>query len=90
MKDGEITTTAFVTKRMRWEETIVEEKYVSLQLPYDVAVSLHTMVRKVAGSPKTSYRAHSDAISDAMKRARVAYDDTRFLGGLAAERIRCP
>lgn len=84
MEDGEITT-AFVTTRVRRVETIVEEKIVSLQLPYDVAVSLCAIVSKVRGTPVASYRAHSDALLDALQRAGVDPDYTRFSGSVDAK-----
>lgn len=85
MEDEEITTAAFVMKRARRVETIVEEKIVNLQLPYDVAVSLCAIVSKVRGSAATSYRAHSDALLDALERAGVDPDYTRFSGTLDAK-----
>ncbi len=58
---------------------------VTLAMPYDVAVSLHTIMRKVSGNEDTSYRGHTNAIRRALDAQGVSFDSGRFGGGLTGK-----
>lgn len=63
-----------------------DTRVVTLQMPYDVAVTLVRVLSYVSGSPQTTYRAHGEEIKQALYAVGVeAVAGTRFSGSLFAD-----
>ena len=67
-----------------------DTRVVTLQMPYDVAVTLVRVLSYVGGSPDTTYRGHTAQVKDALSEIGVVGAfNSRFAGSLTAlQRIK--
>jgi len=64
-----------------------DTRRVVLEMPYDVAVTLYSMVIKIAGCDTTTYRKHTDMIARGLYRVGIAPERRRLSGTLEGNRI---
>ncbi len=64
-----------------------DTRVVTLQMPYDVAVTLRFLLAYVGGDGYTTYRMHADEIAQALSFVGVLWreDSMRFSGGVQAK-----